>query len=268
MWQCLGGRDFRLPIIRTAPRSKPRAWTGKLHRELPEGVRRLKDDLHDDIVRCLPHLRAFAFLLARDRALADDLVQDAVLRALSHAHQFTAGTNFKAWITTILRNSYFNEMRRRARAAQMSIDNIGNTTGISGGQMERLHTRDFERAFYSLPAAQREALALVGASGFVYEEAAKVASCAVGTMKSRVSRARAQLQQMLDGNNHPALQRAGDGPHRPAATDGAADGHGRPSSRDHRAVNGASSARRNPRIGPTADRNFALALDERKRKQA
>jgi RNA polymerase sigma-70 factor, ECF subfamily len=207
-----------------------------LHKELPKGVRRVNDDLHDDIVRCLPHLRAFAFLLARDRALADDLVQDAALRALSHAHQFTAGTNFKAWITTILRNSYFNEMRRRGRAAQMSIDVIGNTAGISGGQMERLHTRDFERAFYSLPAAQREALALVGASGFVYEEAAKVASCAVGTMKSRVSRARAQLQQMLDGNNRPAIERAGDGAHRPAATDGpATDGHGQPSSRDHRA---------------------------------
>jgi RNA polymerase sigma-70 factor (ECF subfamily) len=163
------------------------------------------NDLHEDIVRCLPHLRAFAFLLARDRALADDLVQDAVLRALSHAHQFTAGTNFKAWITTILRNSYFNEMRRRGRAAQMSIEVVGNTAGISGGQMERLHSRDFERAFHSLPAAQREALALVGASGFVYEEAAKVASCAVGTMKSRVSRARAQLQQMLNGNKQPGL---------------------------------------------------------------
>jgi RNA polymerase sigma-70 factor, ECF subfamily len=224
-------------------------------------VRRVNDDLHDDIVRCLPHLRAFAFLLARDRALADDLVQDAVLRALSHAHQFTAGTNFKAWITTILRNSYFNEMRRRGRAAQMSIDVIGNTAGISGGQMERLHTRDFERAFYSLPAAQREALALVGASGFVYEEAAKVASCAVGTMKSRVSRARAQLQQMLDGNKHPAIERA--------ATDGpATDDRGRPSSYDHRAINGASPARRKARIGPATDRNFAPALDERKRKHA
>jgi RNA polymerase sigma-70 factor, ECF subfamily len=237
-----------------------------LHKELPKGVRRVNDDLHDDIVRCLPHLRAFAFLLARDRALADDLVQDAVLRALSHAHQFTAGTNFKAWITTILRNSYFNEMRRRGRAVQMSIDVIGDTAGISGGQMERLHTRDFERAFYSLPAAQREALALVGASGFVYEEAAKVASCAVGTMKSRVSRARAQLQQKLDGTNHPVIER---GAHRPAAIGGpATDGHGRRSSRDHRAVNGASPARRKAGIGTTTDRNFAPALDERKRKHA
>jgi RNA polymerase sigma-70 factor (ECF subfamily) len=185
------------------------------------------DDLHDDIVRCLPHLRAFAFLLARDRALADDLVQDAVLRALSHAHQFTAGTNFKAWITTILRNSYFNEMRRRGRAAQMSIDVIGNTAGVSGGQMERLQTRDFERAFSCLPPAQREALALVGASGFVYEEAAKVASCAVGTMKSRVSRARAQLQQMLNGNNHPAMppqHPAGEAPPRLAANGISANG--------------------------------------------
>jgi RNA polymerase sigma-70 factor, ECF subfamily len=201
------------------------------------------DDLHEDIVRCLPHLRAFAFLLARDRALADDLVQDAVLRALSHAHQFTAGTNFKAWITTILRNSYFNEMRRRGRAAQMSIDVLGNTPGISGGQMERLHTRDFQRAFYSLPAAQRDALALVGASGFVYEEAAKVASCAVGTMKSRVSRARAQLHQMLNGNNHPAIERAGGRPLRPIMSGRAdADGQARAASRDQGSLKGAMPA--------------------------
>jgi RNA polymerase sigma-70 factor, ECF subfamily len=168
-----------------------------------KGVRRVKNELHQDIVHCLPHLRAFAFLLARDRALADDLVQDAVLRALSHADQFEVGTNFRAWITTILRNSYFNEMRRRSRASQLSMEALVNTPSISGGQMERLHTRDFERAFHRLPPAQREALALVGASGFVYEEAAKVASCAVGTMKSRVSRARAQLQHMLNGKELP-----------------------------------------------------------------
>jgi RNA polymerase sigma-70 factor (ECF subfamily) len=168
-----------------------------------KGVRRVKNELHQDIVNCLPHLRAFAFLLARDRALADDLVQDAVLRALSHADQFEVGTNFRAWITTILRNSYFNEMRRRSRASQLSMEALVNTPSISGGQMERLHTRDFERAFHRLPPAQREALALVGASGFVYEEAAKVASCAVGTMKSRVSRARAQLQHMLNGKELP-----------------------------------------------------------------
>jgi RNA polymerase sigma-70 factor (ECF subfamily) len=164
-----------------------------------EEKRASSEELHRDIVAQLPHLRAFALMLARDRTLANDLVQDAVVRALSHADQFQPGTNFKAWISTILRNSYFNEMRRRSRTAQVDVETVWNVMTVSGGQEENLHMRDFERAFRSLPPSQREALALVGASGFSYDEAAKVSGCAVGTMKSRVSRARTQLQQMLDG---------------------------------------------------------------------
>lgn len=164
-----------------------------------EEKRASSEELHRDIVAQLPHLRAFALMLARDRTLANDLVQDAVVRALSHADQFQPGTNFKAWISTILRNSYFNEMRRRSRTAQVDVETVWNVMTVSGGQEENLHMRDFERAFRFLPPSQREALALVGASGFSYEEAAKVSGCAVGTMKSRVSRARTQLQQILDG---------------------------------------------------------------------
>jgi RNA polymerase sigma-70 factor (ECF subfamily) len=103
-----------------------------------------------------------------------------------------------------LRNSYFNEMRRRSRTSQVDVETVWNTVTVSGGQEERLQMRDFERAFRKLPPSQREALALVGASGFSYEEAANVSGCAVGTMKSRVSRARGQLQQMLDGPTPPA----------------------------------------------------------------
>lgn len=168
----------------------------------------MTEDLHRDIIALLPHLRAFALMLARDRTLANDLVQDAVVRALSHADQFQPGTNFKAWISTILRNSYFNEMRRRSRTSQVDVETVWNTVTVSGGQEERLHMRDFERAFRKLPPSQREALALVGASGFSYEEAANVSGCAVGTMKSRVSRARWQLQQILDGAAAPATEAA------------------------------------------------------------
>jgi RNA polymerase sigma-70 factor (ECF subfamily) len=142
-------------------------------------------------------------MLARDRTLANDLVQEAVLRALTHAEQFQPGTNFKAWISTILRNSYFNEMRRRSRTSPVDVDTLGNALTVSGGQEEHMHMRDFERVFRTLPPIQREALALVGASGFSYEDAAKVSGCAVGTMKSRVSRARLQLQQIL-GSEEPS----------------------------------------------------------------
>ncbi|MDE2166896.1 MAG: sigma-70 family RNA polymerase sigma factor [Alphaproteobacteria bacterium] len=155
--------------------------------------------LADDIVPYLPHLRAFARMLAQNRTLADDLVQETVVRALSHAHQFQSGTNLKAWLTTILRNAYFTEKRSQGRVAQLSADVAHDLTTVNGGQEWHLRMRDFESAFNTLPAVQREALVLVGASGFSYEQAADMAGCAVGTMKSRVSRARLQLQSLLEG---------------------------------------------------------------------
>ncbi len=158
------------------------------------------DDLHQRIIEQLPHLRAFAVLLTHDRSFADDLVQEAVMRALAHADQFQPGTNFKAWITTILRNSYFNVVRRRSRVAPMTAVTPKDEPTTSGGQEEHLALCDFKRAFKCLPTAQREALLLVGASGFSYEAAAKVAGCAVGTMKSRVARGRGQLERILDGH--------------------------------------------------------------------
>jgi RNA polymerase sigma-70 factor, ECF subfamily len=158
-----------------------------------------RDDLHRSVIEQLPHLRAFAVLLTHDRSLADDLVQEAAVRALAHADQFQPGTNFKAWITTILRNSYFNVVRQRSRVAPMTAVAPEMEPTTSGGQEEQLDLRDFERAFKFLPQAQREALMLVGAGGFSYEAAAEVAGCAVGTMKSRVARGRTQLTRILDG---------------------------------------------------------------------
>lgn len=174
-------------------------------RTAPESVIPPTNALHQDIMIYLPKLRGFALMLTRDRALADDLVQEAIMRALSHAHQFEPGTNFKAWITTILRNSYFNEIRRRRRFSESALDAACPESVISGGQEERLDLRDFERAFKRLAASQREALLLIGASGFSYEDAAGVAGCSVGTMKSRVSRARVQLRKMLDDGSEGGI---------------------------------------------------------------
>ena len=170
----------------------------------------MSKELHQDIIQCLPHLRAFALLLCRDRSLADDLVQEAVVRALGHFHQFRSGTNFKAWIMAILRNSYFSEMRRRKRASQLNGEELWSAAASSGGQEEHLMMRDLECAFHRLPAGQREALVLVGAGGFSYEDAAAIAACAVGTMKSRVSRARFQLERLLAGEDAPAPLPAGE----------------------------------------------------------
>src|SRR5437763_16217434 len=174
-------------------RIRQRPWSDAMRDEQ-------RNDLHQSIIDQLPHLRAFAVLLTHDRSFADDLVQEAVVRALAHADQFEPGTNFKAWITTILRNSYFNVVRRRSRVAPMTAVAPEDEPTTSGGQEEHPDLKDFERAFKCLPSAQREALLLVGASGFSYEAAAEVAGCAVGTMKSRVARGRTHLEHILDGD--------------------------------------------------------------------
>ncbi|GGF34758.1 RNA polymerase sigma factor [Aliidongia dinghuensis] len=161
------------------------------------------DEFKAELVENLSHLRAFAHLIARNHALAEDLVQDTIVRALANRHQFKPGTNLKGWLIIILRNRFFNEMRRSSRKAEVSVEHLDNLVAIDGGQQVTVEIRDFNRAFRQLPPTQREALVLVGASGFSYEEAAEIAHCPVGTMKSRVSRARAELDDQLRGVERP-----------------------------------------------------------------
>jgi RNA polymerase sigma-70 factor (ECF subfamily) len=152
------------------------------------------------LVECIPHLRAFARSLTRDRELADDLVHDAAVRALAAAHQFCPGTNFMAWIFTILRNLYYNE-GRKDRSKTVPFEEAAVTEhSIPPTQEAALEFSDFRRAFWRLGEDHREVLILVGASGLSYEEAAEVCHCAVGTIKSRVSRARRELTRLLSGD--------------------------------------------------------------------
>jgi RNA polymerase sigma-70 factor (ECF subfamily) len=149
----------------------------------------------DMLVEHLPHLRAFALRLSGNRALADDLVQETAIRALCNIDRFMPGTNMKAWLSTILRNLFYNEMRSRSAMAAYAA--IPRPIGHAGEQETRIEMRELERAFRLLPAAQSEALSLVGASGFSYEEAADIVGCPPGTIKSRVCRARMTLDQHL-----------------------------------------------------------------------
>jgi RNA polymerase sigma-70 factor, ECF subfamily len=161
------------------------------------------DEVRTGVVECVPHLRAFARSLTSNRDLADDLVQDAIVRALAAARQYTPGTNFKAWIFTILRNLYYNEGRKRAGRFS-SIDELGSYEPmVPASQEANLEFCDFRRAFWRLNSDQREVLMLVGASGLSYEEAAAVCGCAVGTIKSRASRARRDLRELLTGASLP-----------------------------------------------------------------
>ena len=155
-------------------------------------------DFEAELTGAIPHLRAFARSLTGEADRADDLVQDAVLRALKAQAQFTPGTNFRAWIFTILRNQYVNQLRRRKFVAEPRDGFDFDVLPVAPSQDSTLEFEDFKRALMCLGDDQREILLMVGASGFSYEEAAEICGCAVGTVKSRVSRARRALHGILE----------------------------------------------------------------------
>jgi RNA polymerase sigma-70 factor (ECF subfamily) len=152
---------------------------------------------HRDLLQSLPNLRAFAYSLVGRHDKADDLVQDTIMKAWAKQDSFEPGTNIKAWLITILRNEFYSQMRKRGREVQDVDDMLTKKMSIHPPQHGHLELEDLRRALGALPEDQREAIILVGASGFSYEEAASICNCAVGTVKSRVSRARSRLQEML-----------------------------------------------------------------------
>jgi len=150
-----------------------------------------------ELLSTLPSLRAFAVSLSGRHDKADDLVQDTVMKAWAKQDSFEMGTNIKAWLFTILRNEFYSQMRKRGREVQDTDGAFTERLSVHPGQYGVLDLADFKKALDTLPPDQREAIVLIGASGFSYEEAADICHCAVGTMKSRVSRARTRLQDLL-----------------------------------------------------------------------
>ena len=153
--------------------------------------------LREEILAAVPGLRAFAMSLAGKTDRADDLVQDTLVRAVANIHRFEAGTNLNAWLFTILRNLFHSEYRKRRREVEDADGSYAARLSVPPEQGARLDFEDFRRALAHIPLDQREALLLVGAEGLSYEEAAQVCGVAVGTVKSRVNRARSRLAQML-----------------------------------------------------------------------
>lgn len=147
----------------------------------------------DHMLASLPALRAFARGLCGNSARADDLVQETLLRAWASRDSFTLGTNMKAWLFTILRNAFYTEVKRAGREVPDPDGAHAGAVAVRPTQGARLELRDLKRALAKLPADQREALFLVSSSGHSYEEAAQICGCAVGTIKSRISRARRAL---------------------------------------------------------------------------
>jgi RNA polymerase sigma-70 factor (ECF subfamily) len=155
-----------------------------------------------ELVALIPHLRAFARTLAGEPAAADDLAQDALVKAWDARASYQMGTNMKAWTFMILRNQFYSERRRSWRQIQLDQEAAERTLVAVDDPSAPLALDELRLGLAMLPAEQREALILVGAGGFAYEEAAEICGCAVGTVKSRVSRARRALQSILDDGSY------------------------------------------------------------------
>ncbi|MEM6475173.1 MAG: sigma-70 family RNA polymerase sigma factor [Pseudomonadota bacterium] len=162
-----------------------------------------KADFKRELTEVVPHLRAFARGLCGRPDMADDLVQETMLKAWAAQDRFEPGTSMRAWTFVILRNAYLTDMRRNRFRGEYDEGVAERILTAPAGQEEPLHLSDMHRALLTLPPERREALLLVGAGGFSYEEAAEICGCAVGTIKSRVGRARATLNSMLADGDIP-----------------------------------------------------------------
>ena len=158
-------------------------------------------DFRTELLSLIPFLRAFARSLCGNQETADDLAQETLVKAWQSRNTFVPGTNLKAWLFTILRNQFYSDRRRAWRQAPWDQEAAERIPGSGGDQSWATELSDTVRALRCLSDEQREALILVGAGGFSYEDAAGICGCAVGTVKSRVARARKALIALLEGQD-------------------------------------------------------------------
>ncbi|MBT8417975.1 MAG: RNA polymerase sigma factor [Silicimonas sp.] len=163
-------------------------------------------DPRNELVEHLGPMRAFAMSLCRNSATADDLVQEALVKAWTNIDKFEPGSNMRAWLFTILRNTYYSLHRKRKREVEDVDGAHAETLSQKPDHDGRLALRDFNVAFEHLSDEQREALILVGASGLTYEEAAEACGVAVGTIKSRVNRGRSRLAELMNFSDDEEME--------------------------------------------------------------
>jgi RNA polymerase sigma-70 factor (ECF subfamily) len=176
-------------------RSPPRKRSGDPGRDAAVSN---ETTFRDQLVAVIPHLRAFARSLSKDPTQADDLAQEALAKAWKARDSFEQGTSLKAWTFMILRNQFYSDKRRSWRSTQLDQEAAERTLMAVDDPESPVALDELRQAMNILPPEQREALILVGAGGFAYEEAADICGCAVGTVKSRVSRARKAVQVILE----------------------------------------------------------------------
>jgi RNA polymerase sigma-70 factor (ECF subfamily) len=169
------------------------------------------DSWRDEVVALIPTLRAFAWSLSHNASDSDDLVQETLIKAWSHRDRFEAGTNLRAWLFTILRNSYYTVVVRRRREVRDETGKYAASLTAAASQDWSVALHAMQAALMQLPHEHREALILIGGAGLTYEEAAEICGCALGTIKSRVNRARARLLKLMDADQASDAF-GGDGP--------------------------------------------------------
>jgi RNA polymerase sigma-70 factor (ECF subfamily) len=160
-----------------------------------------KLDFRTVLLNEIPALRAWAHSLCHNRDLADDLIQETLTKAWANRDAFALGTSMRAWLYTILRNTYYNLLRQKRREVPDVDGKHAETMTAPPSQQARLELQEVAQALHKLPLKQREVLVLIGASGLSYEEAAMICGCSIGTIKSRLSRARQAMLQMLEGQD-------------------------------------------------------------------
>ena len=170
----------------------------------PDPIPLPDNEFKEQLAQVIPHLRAFGRSLSGNRDMADDLVQETLLKAWAARKRFQAGTNMRAWTFIILRNLFLSQMRRARFKGEWDDVTASKILAAPASQDRHVELGDMQRALLHLPQPQREALILVGAGGFAYEEAAEICGCAVGTIKSRVARGRVALEALMSGGKLPS----------------------------------------------------------------
>jgi RNA polymerase sigma-70 factor (ECF subfamily) len=201
------GTFLRIAFAQTEAEALPQSLADLLERlgqDEPEApaphAEALSDsDFKRQLAASIPHLRAFGRSLSGSADLADDLVQETMLKAWVARGRFLAGTNMRAWTHVILRNVYFSQVRRARFKGEWDEFSADLMLAVPAGQESHIALSDMQRALMQLPAEQREALILMGAGGMTCEQVAEISQCATGTVKSRVARARAALRALLEG---------------------------------------------------------------------
>lgn len=166
-------------------------------RRFPDSQNVVTDQSDTEIVQLIPALRAFARTFYRDPSDADDLVQETLTKGLANIHQFRPGTSMKSWLFTIMRNTFYTKIKVAKREAPGAADCVSDRPAINATQEWSTRGREIQEAIQRLPEQQREVMMLIGVLGASYEEASAICGCAMGTIKSRLNRARLKLLEEL-----------------------------------------------------------------------